>query len=168
MQMRKQTRPVRKPFFLQLGRIALILAMLISPTIASAQQTADGDAVVENAWARAARQGGAGAAYFSIRNTGSEPLRLIDVRTDLASIVTLHKTEVDANGVARMSAVPTTTIEPGATLTLEPGGIHAMMMDLEKPLLEGQSFPLRLKFYDMDELTVDVPILGIAARGPDG
>ena len=137
--------------------------MLATPALAGAT-----DVVVENAWARAAGQGGTGAAYFSIRNTGSEPLRLIDVRTDLASIVALHKTEVDANDVARMSAVPTTTIEPGATLTLEPGGMHAMMMDLDKSLLEGQSFQLRLKFYDMDELTVEVPILGIAARGPEG
>lgn len=168
MQMPKQTRAVSKTFLSKLGRVALIVTILISPAFVTAQQTADGDAVVEGAWARAATQGGAGAAYFSIRNTGSKPLRLIDVRTDLASIVTLHKTEVDTKGVARMSAIPTTTIAPGATLTLKPGGIHAMMMDLEKPLLEGQSFPLRLKFYDMDELIVDVPILGIGTRGPEG
>ena len=43
-----------------------------------------------------------------------------------------------------------------------------MMMDLEKPLIEGETFPLRLKFYDMDELVVEVPVLGIGARGPDG
>ena len=166
--MPRRTRTLSKTFLQLSYRIAMIAAVLLSPALALAQQTADGDAVVESAWARAAAQGRAGAAYFSIRNTGTETLRLIDVRTDLASIVTLHKTEVDANGVARMSAVPTTTIEPDATLTLEPGGIHAMMMDLDKPLVEGESFPLRLKLYDMDELTVDVPILGIGARGPEG
>jgi periplasmic copper chaperone A len=167
---RKQTRTINntRPLLIS-GRVfVLIAALLFSPAFATAQQTVDGNAMVENAWARAAGQGRASAAYFTVRNMGSEPLRLIDVRTDLASIVTLHKTEVDSKGVARMSAVARVTIEPGAALTLEPGGMHAMMMDLEKPLVEGQTFPLRLKFYDMDELTVEVPILSIAARGPDG
>lgn len=166
--MPKRSGPVSKTFLSKLGCSALVATLLIPPAHATAQQTADGDAVVENAWAPAAEQGGVGTAYFSVRNTTPEPLRLIDARTDLASIVALHKTEVDTKGVARMSALPTATIEPGVTLTLEPGGFHVMMIDLEKPLLEGQSFPLRLKFYDMDELTIEVPILGATARGPDG
>lgn len=170
MQALKQTKSMNMTGALsKSGRaIVLIAALLLSPSFAMAQQTADGDAVVEGAWARAAGQGRASAAYFTIRNTTSEPLRLIDVRSDLSSMVTLHKTEVDSNGVARMSAVARVTIEPGAALTLEPGNMHAMMMDLEKPLIEGETFPLRLKFYDMDELVVEVPVLGIGARGPDG
>lgn len=166
--MPKRTRLANDTSLSKLSRIALVAALLISPAHAMAQQTADGDAVVENAWALAAEQGGVGVAYFSVRNTTPEPLRLINARTDLASIVTLHKTDIDSNGSVRMSAVPTATIKPGATLALEPGGVHVMMIDLEKPLLEGQSFPLLLKFYDMDELTIQVPILGATARGPDG
>jgi len=166
----KQSKPVNKRQFLSMsaGVFALVSALAISPASVMAQQTADGDAVVEHAWARAADQGRASAVYFTVRNPGSEPLRLIDVRTDLASIVTLHKTGLNSKGVARMSAVARITIEPGAALAFEPGGMHAMMIDLEKPLVEGQTFPLRLKFYDMDELIVEVPVLGIAARGPDG
>lgn len=161
---RKQSEPANKRQFLPMpARVfALVSVLAISPASVMAQQTADGDAMVEYAWTRVANQGRASAVYFTVRNTGSEPLRLIDVRTDLASIVTLHKTEVDSKGIARMSAVARVTIEPGAALALEPGGMHAMMIDLEKPLVEGQTFPLRLKLYDMDELIVEVPVVGIA------
>lgn len=149
-------------------RALSIAALSLSPMPGLAQRTADGDALFENAWARAARKGGTGAAYFTIRNTGTEKLRLTDVRTDAASIVTFDKTEVGDDGVARMSAVPGITIQPGETLTLAPGGLHVMLVDLDRPLVEGETLPLRLRFHDLDEVTIDVPILGIAARGPDG
>lgn len=151
-----------------LVRTIMAAALLSSPAIATAQQTADGDALVERAWARAARKGGTGAIYFTVLNTGAGTLRLIDARTDVASIVTLDRTEVDTNGVARMSAVAEVAIAPGETLTLTPGGLHVMLVDLDQALVEGETLPLRLKFYDSDEVVVEVPILGIAARGPDG
>ena len=153
---------------MEIRRAILIAALSLLPMTAQAQRTVHGDAVVEDAWARAAREGGTGAAYFTVRNTGTDRLRLTDVRTDVASIVTFDKTEVGEDGVARMSAVPGIVIEPGETLTLEPGGMHVMLVDLDRPLVEGGTLPLRLTFYDSDEVTVEVPILGIAARGPDG
>ncbi len=59
-------------------------------------------------------------------------------------------------------------IAPGETASLEPGGLHATLMMLSRPLIEGETFPLVLKFDDGGELMVDVPILSIAARGPEG
>ena len=88
------------------------------------------------------------------------------MRTDLASIEILHKTFVGSNGAPRMSAIPELRVEPGASVTLEPGGLHVMLIDLEKPLAEGNTLPLRLTFYDGDDLTIEVPILGADATGP--
>ena len=65
-----------------------------------------------------------------------------------------------------MSASPELRIAPGQTVMLEPGGLHVMLLDLETPLIEGKVLPLRLKFYDGDDLTVDVPILAPDADGP--
>lgn len=80
---RKQSEPANKRQFLPMSSrvFALVSALAISPASVMAQQTADGDAVVEYAWTRGANQGRASAVYFTVRNTGSEPLRLIDVRT---------------------------------------------------------------------------------------
>ena len=66
-------------------------------------------------------------------------------------------------GVA-LSAQDTTFEE---TVALEPGGLHAMLMRLKEPMTEGDTFPLTLLFDDGGEVTVEVPILGIAARGPE-
>lgn len=41
-----------------------------------------------------------------------------------------------------------------------------MLIDVETPLVEGETLPLRLKFYDGDDITVGVPILAADARGP--
>ena len=41
-------------------------------------------------------------------------------------------------------------------------------MKLQEPMTEGENFPLTLTFSDGGKVTVEVPILGIAARGPEG
>ena len=43
-----------------------------------------------------------------------------------------------------------------------------MLMKLQEPMAEGETFPLTLTFSDGGKVTVEVPILGIAARGPEG
>jgi copper(I)-binding protein len=42
-----------------------------------------------------------------------------------------------------------------------------MLMDLQRPMVEGESFTMTLMLEDGGEIPVEVPILGIAARGPD-
>ena len=133
----------------------------------SQQMTVDRDVTVEAAWARAtAPDSKTATVYFTLRNTGQSRIDLIGVRTDRASIETLHKTVNGAQGTTRMSASPELRIAPGQTVVLEPGGLHVMLLDLETPLIEGKVLPLRLKFYDGDDLTVDVPILAPDADGP--
>ena len=62
-----------------------------------------------------------GAGYMSIVNHGDRPDRLIAVRADFPS-VTLHVTEVDASGVARMRALDAVEIPADGAVTLEPKG----------------------------------------------
>ncbi len=124
------------------------------------------DVVVENAWTRSSLDiGGAVEVYFSLRNTGEKTVDLIGVRADVASIEVLHRSEVDASGVIRMKAVPELRVAPGTSMAFEPGGPHVMLIDLEKPLIEGETLRLLLVFYDGDKLTIEVPILGADAAG---
>jgi len=146
----------------------LILHATLWPFVAQSQQaTLDGDVTVEAAWTRATTPDNRTAAvYFIIRNTGQTQIDLIGVRADRASIEILHKTTTNVQGTARMSARPELKIDPGDAVTFEPGGTHVMLIDLESPLIEGEILPLRLKFYDGDNLAVDVPILAPDAEGP--
>lgn len=65
-----------------------------------------------------------------------------------------------------MNALTELRVAPGETVVFVPGGLHVMLLDLETPLIEGKTMPLRLKFCDDDDLTVDVLICESDATGP--
>lgn len=147
--------------------IAIAFSLLIGlPASAVADS---GDIVVEDAWARASiGTNRPGAAYMILRNTGSDPVTLVGLETPLAMMPDIHETTTDSNGVSSMGPVGEIIISPGESVSLEPGGMHAMLMRLQTKMVEGETFPLTLNFADGGTLNVDVPILGIAARGPEG
>jgi len=126
------------------------------------------DVVVEDAWSRASiGSNRPGAAYMRIRNTGDEEVTLTVIRTDLAMMPEIHLTSTNDQGVSSMVPAGEIEIAPGETVALEPGRLHAMLMRLQRPMAEGDTFLLTLVFSDAGELTVEVPILGVAARGPE-
>ena len=55
-------------------------------------------------------------------------------------------------------------IPPGIALELEPGGLHVMLMGLQAPLVEGESFALTLTFERAGAVEVTVPIRSATAR----
>ncbi len=104
---------------------------------------------------------------MDVRNAGAEPVTLIGLKTELAMMPEIHRTSTNADGVSSMAPAGEIMIAPGETVTLEPGGLHAMLMRLRAPMNEGETFTLMLLFSDGGEVKVDVPILGFAARGPE-
>jgi copper(I)-binding protein len=78
----------------------------------------------------------------------------------------IHTSTTDTQGVTRMSHMEQVEIAAGETVALEPGGLHVMLMDLQRPMVEGESFTLSLILAGGEEIAVEVPILGMAARGP--
>lgn len=127
------------------------------------------DVVVESPWARASiGTSRPGAAYMTVRNTGDEVVTLTGLATPLAMMPEVHETTTNAQGVSSMVPAGEITIAPGESVALEPGGLHAMLMQLQDPMTEGETFPLTLIFADGGEVPVDVPVLGVAARGPGG
>ena len=141
-----------------------LFAGVPAPSFADAQ-----DVVVEDAWARASvgtRR--PGAAYMTLRNTGPDPVTLTGLETPIAMMPGLHETRTDANNISSMAPAGDITILPGESVSLEPGGLHVMLMRLQGTMAEGDTFALTLIFADGAKVTVDVPILGVAARGPEG
>lgn len=123
--------------------------------------------IVEDAWSRASiGMNRPGAAYMTIRNLGAETETLVGIRTDLAMMPEIHLSATNEQGVSTMTPMGDIEIAPDEAVALEPGGLHVMLMRLSRPMIEGETFALTLVFADGDEATVEVPILGIAARGP--
>ena len=146
------------------GIAAFALALLTTapPVLAGGE-----DVVIEDAWSRASiGTSRPGVAYMTLQNNGAEPVVVTGLRTNLAMMPMIHASTTDAQGVTRMSHMEEVEIKAGEAVALEPGGLHVMLMDLQHPMVEGESYALSVIFADGTEATVEVPILGIAARGP--
>lgn len=143
--------------------VSFALSGLSVPVSAGSQ-----DVIVENAWSRASiGVKRPGAAYMTVRNAGEDAVTLTGLTTPLAMMPEIHETKTNADGVSSMTPAGEITIDAGGSVTLAPGGLHAMLMKLQSPMTEGETFPLTLTFSDGGEVTVEVPILGIASRGPE-
>ncbi|GAB5377833.1 MAG: hypothetical protein AcusKO_42950 [Acuticoccus sp.] len=105
-------------------------------------------------------------AYMQIRNVGENPVTLTGIEVDVAEMAEIHRTTTNDQGVSTMAPAGKIEIALGATIALEPGGLHAMLMQLKRPLNQGDSFSLTIILSDGGEVSVEVPILGIAAQGP--
>ena len=100
-----------------------------------------------------------GAAYFVAANEGGKDARIVEGRSPIAKRVELH-THTMEDGVARMSRIEGGIVVPaGGSVTLAPGGIHVMLMNLNEPLAAGKVFPLTLTFEDGSTMDVEVRVL---------
>ena len=119
----------------------------------------EGELTIDDVWARPADTTGAArsAAYFTLRNGLAEPVRLVSANTDVARVTEVHQS-FEENGVMRMRpVVDGVEVGAGEVVAFEPGGYHLMLIDLQRPLVEGDRFPLTLTF-DGDERNVEAEV----------
>ena len=152
--------------------VALVLAMGVTAcggesggddtTTVAIEHTGGPQIVIEDPWSRSTPEieGGTGIVYMTFRNQGDTADRLVAAKTPVAAAVELHIDEIDANGVMHMRMVDGGVIDiaPGETVLLKPASLHIMLIDLVKPLVEGTSYPLTLKFEGVGEVTLEIPV----------
>lgn len=103
--------------------------------------------------------GGNGAVYFMVMNNTAQADRLVAVESDVAAAAELHES-VEENNVIRMVPRPDGfEIPAGGSVTLAPGGKHVMLVTLNAPLVEGESFTVTLRFQHAPAISLTVPIL---------
>jgi periplasmic copper chaperone A len=98
-----------------------------------------------------------GAVYFSIANAGLKADRLMAISSPIAGKAEIHESRL-VNGSIEMRPVAWVECPPGATVKIEPGGLHVMLLGLTRPLAAGMQFPLMLRFRDAGSLTVQVVV----------
>jgi copper(I)-binding protein len=141
----------------------ILLAGLSFMPLAHAQ-TSPAPIVVENAWARATPpMAKTGVVYLTIVDHGPAD-KLVAVATPVAGMAHLHETTMNGD-VMQMRPVDGLNVSAKATVTLAPGGLHVMLMELKKPLKQGDSFPLALTFQHAGTLNVTVAVQGMGAAG---
>ena len=148
---------------LHLTRAALLASALAAVCGVPAAHAAD--ISVEQPWARAAVQGGVGGAFMRIENRGAAPDRLLSASSPVARAVELHTTIRDGD-VMRMRPVTAIEVPAQGAVQLRPGGLHVMLMGLNKPLTQGEQVPLTLTFERAGQVAVSLPVR--AAGAADG
>jgi len=157
---------------LKLIAAALHAGLLLAPAPAlgqDAQTYRAGSLVIETPWSRAT-PGGAkiGAGYMRIVNRGSEPDRLVGGTATAAGGFALHET-TNVDGVARMRPVEGgLVIAPGATVELKPGGLHVMLVDLKRPLKQGDKVEGTLVFEKAGTVSIAYRVGGVGAQSAGG
>jgi hypothetical protein len=95
-------------------------------------------------WVRAAPPGArVTAAYFELRNGTSGAVRVTGARCDLAETVEIHES-VTEEGVAGMRPRAVVPVAAGESVSFAPGGLHLMLIGLERPASPGESTRLTL------------------------
>jgi copper(I)-binding protein len=93
------------------------------------------------------------AMYFTVTNSGEAEEELLRVTTPAAGVAEIHRT-VEDGGMMRMEPVSSVTIPAGASVRLEPGGYHVMLMELKDHLWSGDHVDATLHFRHMGEVAV--------------
>ncbi len=138
------------------------------PEVAIVPIVEAGDLVVEDA--RVQLFGEMGAAFFVVRNTGTEPERLLRIESPRAASVETHETVADGSVMRMEPREDGFPIPPGETLRLKPGGKHAMLLGLmDSPASEdsapANTFLLRLVFEHQGTVEVPASVRGLAIPG---
>ena len=112
---------------------------------------------VKDGWVRH-QAGSMTAAYITIENKGSSPARLIEVRADFAKKTELHETIME-NQIMKMRELKDgISIDSGQTIHLRPREKHIMLMELQRPIEEGERVDLKLIFEPEHIIEVTLPV----------
>jgi copper(I)-binding protein len=139
-------------------RTLIVLALAVLAAAAEAGSTRVGDIEVSDAWSRATPPAAkTGVAYVTVTNQGREADRLVAVEATGAPRAEMHMHVMDGD-IARMRPVQAVDVPPSETIVFRPGGLHIMLVDLDGPLKEGESFPLTLVFERSGRVTLGASI----------
>ena len=114
--------------------------------------------VVEDAWVRQINPSqSVTVAYMEITNTGALEDRLLDMTSPAFEAVELHETVMD-DAVMRMRRSGPIVEAAGASVALEPGGYHAMLIRPKYTVPSGTDILLTLRFDVVGEITVSARV----------
>ena len=101
---------------------------------------------VTDAWVRGTVAGqSATGAFMQLRSPTDTAL--VAAKSPVAKIVEIHEMKMEGS-MMRMNAMDRLALPAGKAVDLKPGGYHVMLMDLVKPLKDGDTVPLQLTFED--------------------
>ena len=138
----------------RLAALALLIPLFAGPV--HAHGTAKGPISVEHPWSRPTPPNAkTGVVYLGLASKSAD--RLLGGASPMAERVELHRHDMEGN-IARMRQVDAVEVKAGTTVTLQPGGLHIMLIGLKEPLRAGTRFPMTLHFENAGEVRIVVSV----------
>lgn len=142
----------------RIPRLIAGAALALAAITAAAHSFKLGDITIGHPYARPSIPGQqVGGGYLKLVNQGVAADRLVSATTAAAASVEIHSMTMEGD-VMKMRPVDAIELPSGATVKLQPGGFHLMLMGLKAPLKAGDRIPLTLKFERAGEVVVTVNV----------
>lgn len=149
---------------------SLVVATVLGLTACGTGTATPDELTVTDVWARPTpATADNGVVYLTIASPTADKLLSAAAPTDVAGSTVLHESmlmdsdggghhDSGAHGSGGSTAGVTVEIPAGRSVELAPGGLHVMLESLERPLAEGNRFPLTLTFESAGELRVEARV----------
>lgn len=137
-------------------RFLLAATVFCAATAVYAADAKVGNIHIDDAWTRSGQTGQMTGAFMEIKNKGAAD-KLVSASSDVAKATELHASDI-SNGVMTMRKVDAMEIPADGELKLKPGGYHIMLIGLTRPLIAGETLPIKMKFEKAGDVTVQAKI----------
>lgn len=94
------------------------------------------------------------AIFMDIKNASNADVKLVGVHSSVCKSTEIHTHKME-NGMMAMVQVKDAVIPKNGETKLAPGGLHIMLMDLNKPIKDGDKVDLELKFSNGESIKLD-------------
>ncbi|QCD53124.1 copper chaperone PCu(A)C [Campylobacter sp. RM16192] len=104
------------------------------------------DIEISNAYAKATPPNVKNSAIFmNIKNNTNKAIKLVGVESSASQVAEIH-THERVDGMMKMIQIDHIEIPAGAEVTLKPGGLHLMLINVSHPIKDGGIVDATLKF----------------------
>lgn len=153
------TRSQRTVLFVLIGAVlAALLGCTPSTPQSSSAEPSSGLVSFSDTYVKSAAKGGemAMSAVFGVLdNSSDQDVTLVSATSDAATTVEMHEM-VMKDGAMKMQPKEGGFVVPaGKSTTLEPGGLHIMLIGLTRDIRAGDTVTTELTFSDGTQLSVD-------------
>lgn len=119
----------------------------------------------DNAWARATPASAkVGAVYVTLTSPAGDTL--LGASSTASRVAEVHEMTMDGAVMRMRELAGGLPLPPGQTVTLQPSGLHIMLVDLKAPLKQGGTVQVRLNFAHSAPVDITARVAAIGAAGP--
>lgn len=113
--------------------------------------------VIKDQWVRPGAEKMSTAFYFTIENRSNEIDTLYSIDSGVSDMIQMHETysKGDLTGMREIGQI---VISPGEKVTLEPGGMHIMVMKLKKDLMIKDKVDFNLHFRKAGDIKITAEV----------